>query len=218
MKRNKEWVRYLELMQERPRLFVNEEELIILTDEDVVEQFEMQTGKTIGVVYESPFHLMVVDLVKNSQAKCFAYERLIPAVSTGAVVAIPVIENKFVLLYQYRHALRRKQYAFPRGFGEPGISSAQNVLKELKEELGAKVKSSQLIGSVVADSGIEGSEVSVYLCELENVELQYQYEGIENIELLTREELENWIAEGKIDDGFTLSAYCLLQYGVMAVC
>lgn len=209
MKRNREWRRYLELIQERPQMFVNEGELVILTDEDVVEQFERETGKTIGVVYESPFHLMVVDLVKNPQGQCFAYERLMPAVGTGAVVAIPVLENKFVLLHQYRHALRRKQFAFPRGFAEPGISSAQNVLKELKEELGANVKSSQLIGTVVADSGIDGNEVSVYLCELENAELHYQYEGIENIELLTPEELECWIADGKIDDGFTLAAFCL---------
>ena len=39
MKRNREWRRYLELIQERPQMFVNEGELVILTDEDVVEQF-----------------------------------------------------------------------------------------------------------------------------------------------------------------------------------
>lgn len=209
MKQNQEWCRYLDLLSSRPDSFRNNGQLTIITDEATVEEFEAKTNKTIGVVYESPFNLLVVDLVKAPNGRCFAYERLLPAVEKGAVVAIPMIEGKYVLLKQYRHALRRTQYAFPRGFAEYGITSVDNVLKELREELGAETHSVAFIGTVVADSGICGNEVSVYLCELNNAETKYQYEGIEKIVLLSEKELDDWIANGKIDDGFTLSAYCL---------
>lgn len=211
MKQNQEWCRYLELCNNRPDSFCNNGQLTIITDEAAVEEFEAKTGRTIGVVYESPFNLLVVDLVKAPNGRCFAYERLLPAVEKGAVVAIPMIEGKYVLLKQYRHALRRTQYAFPRGFAEHGITSVDNVLKELREELGAETRSTTFVGTVVADSGICGNEVSVFLCELNNAEVKYQYEGIEKIVLLSPKELDDWIADGKIDDGFTLSAYCLYK-------
>lgn len=211
MKTNKEWLRYRELQAQRPDAFVNNGQLTIISDETSVETFENATGRTIGVLFESPFHLMVVDLVESPDGKRFAYERLMPAVQKGAVVAVPFFQGNYVLLKQYRHALRREQYAFPRGFAEPGVSSAANVLKELREELGADTVSCQFIGSVVADSGVEGNEVSVYACELTHIELKYQYEGIEKIIVLSDAELRSWIASGKIDDGFTLSAYCLYQ-------
>lgn len=211
---NKEWLRYQELIKERPESFANNGQLTILTDEHSVEAFEQQSGQTIGVVYESPFNLMVVDLVEDPNGKRFAHERLLPAISKGAVVAVPIYDGKLVLLNQYRHALRRNQYAFPRGFAEAGISPADNAIKELGEELGAEVKSYRQLGTVVADSGINGNEVSVFLCELKNVELKYQYEGIESLIMLTEDELADWIANGRIDDGFTLAAFCLYRgYG-----
>lgn len=211
IKTNKEWLRYQELIKERPESFANNEQLTILTDEHSVEAFEQQSGQTIGVVYESPFNLMVVDLVEDPSGKRFAHERLLPVVNKGAVVAVPIYDGKLVLLNQYRHALRRNQYAFPRGFAEAGISSADNAIKELGEELGAEVKSYRQLGTVVADSGINGNEVSVFLCELKNVELKYQYEGIESLIMLTEDELADWIANGRIDDGFTLAAFCLYR-------
>lgn len=209
IKNNKEWLRYKELMREHPDSFINNGQLTILTDERIVEEFEQQYCKTIGVVYESSFHLMVVDLVENFNGKRFAYERLLPAIGKGAVVAVPVYNGKLVLLKQYRHAIRRMQYSFPRGYAETGISPVDNVLKELREELGAEVESCKQLGTVAADSGISGNEVSVFLCEIQNLELKYGYEEIEDLVTLTKEELAEWISDGKIDDGFTLAAFSL---------
>lgn len=211
MKTNKEWLLYQELRQERPECFINNGQFTILTDEFIVEAFEQQYCRTIGVVYESPFNLMVVDLVETPDGKRFAYERLIPAVSKGSVAAIPICDGKLVLLNQHRHALRRKQYAFPRGFAEAGSSPADNVIKELQEELGATVKVSKQIGNIIADSGISDNEISVFLCEVDKVELKYQYEGIESLIMLTEDELIKWIANGQIDDGITLAAFSLYQ-------
>ena len=211
MKKNKEWSRYLQLAKERPDMFINQGELDIVMDEQTVCDFEAESHKTIGVVYESPYHILVVDLVKNPRNQLFAYERVMPAVQKGAVVAIPVCEGKIVLLNQYRHALRGGQYAFPRGFAEPGLTPTENVIKELREEVNGVVKNTYFLGNVIADSGFEGNQVAVYLCDLSSYSLQYQHEGIQNLAILTLSELQQWIHDGKINDGFTLSALTLWE-------
>ena len=118
VKFNEEWINYLRLMRERPELFQDDNRLKIVTNLEVVDDFEKKTGKKIGVVYQSEYHLFVVDLVEDTEGYRFAYERLVPAVRKGAVVSIPIYKGKMVLLRQFRHALRSVQYAFPRGFGE----------------------------------------------------------------------------------------------------
>lgn len=153
----------------------------------------------------------VVYLVENMKGERFAYERLIPAVKKGAIVSIPVYDDKFVLLKQYRHAMRAFQYAFPRGFGEEGLSAEENLQKEIKEETGADVKKISHVGTVIADSGIGSNEVDVFACEITEPQLKLHYEGIEEIELLTEKELVKWIAEGRITDGFTLSGYAMYK-------
>ena len=55
----------------------------------------------------------------------------------------------------------------------------------------------------------EDNPVDVYACELSHIEEQPGHEGIETIYFVSREELEEWIRIGKIQDGFTLAAWAL---------
>lgn len=63
-----------------------------------------------------------------------------------------------MLLKQYRHAIRRMQYAFPRGFAEEDDKTpADNAIRELQEEIHAVItKSPVFLGRIVADSGLTG--------------------------------------------------------------
>ena len=204
------WTRYLRLMEERPEAFAANPALPIVTDPREVERFTARTGRTIGVVYESPYRLLVVDLVRGPEGS-FAYERLLPAADGPAMVAVPVWEGKFVLLRQFRHALRGVQTAFPRGFGENGLSAEENVRKEVWEELRAQVLEQRALGKIVADSGLTGGEAHAIFCRITRPEPPLQYEEIQGMVCLDREELEREIAHGQITDGFTLSAYALYQ-------
>ncbi len=208
---SKAWERYMELQKERPECFENSGTITIEFDEEVVKAFEQKTGKTIGIVYESDFNIMVVDLVYDAAGNYFSYERMLPAVKRGAVVCVPKWNDRFVLLWQYRHALRDYQYAFPRGYASEGCSPEENAKKELMEELEAPVSTVEYLGGIVPDSGLAGGEVSVYLCEIENYALHQGYEGIENVRMVTAKELEDMIAKGQITDGFTLGAYAFLK-------
>ena len=210
-----EWKLYIELTNKRPDLFIQSEDLLIITDPDTVNEYVADSGQRLGVVYKSQWNTMLVDLVKNKNGDLFSYDRLI-GTSTGVpVVTIPVYDGKFVLIKQYRHAIRSIQYAFPRGFGEDGLSVEENAVKELSEEVGATFADDariKVIGSVTADSGITSGKVFVVYCEIISYEEKIGYEGIQKTILLSERELGDWIKRGRIDDGFTLAAYSLFSF------
>jgi len=200
---------YFALMKERPELFVQNENLMIETDIEKIKEYETCHNKKIGVVYKSPYNMFIVDLVRNLQGYCFTYERCVPAVKKGAIVSIPVYDGRFVLLKQFRHATRKFQYAFPRGFGEKGLSSEENLKKEIMEEIGSEVISSTFLGNTVSNSGLSSDSADVFYCEVTQPVLKKGYEEITNIELLSADEIKQWISQNKIDDGFTTSALCM---------
>ena len=113
----------------------------IQEDEDAVRltQIEELTGKTFGIAYRSPYHIMVVDPVRRSDIDSaaltdndiYSYERLAQNADQPGIITIPILRKQdkphFVLLKQYRHAIRREQLCFPRGFGENGIPVFNNA-------------------------------------------------------------------------------------------
>ncbi len=205
------WLDYMKLREERPEMFSQSDQLMICLDRNTVLSFMNRTGRAIGVQYKSPFSMMVVDLVMDAGKNLFAYERLLPTVPKSAVVAITKCGEKFVLIKQYRHSLRSDQIAFPRGFGETDLTALENAEKELREELGASAGNIRIIGFVEPDSGLIGSRVAVVCCSVDRTELKSGYEGIKEVLILSREELENRIKDGTISDGFTLAAYALMS-------
>ena len=216
IKYEKAWQEYKKLMTERPDLFQESDDLEIITDEQVVFSYCVENDKTVGVIYKSRFSILVVDLVKDINGKVFTYERLVPA-NSGGIVCIPVYNGKLVLLKQYRHALREYQLSFPRGFGEPDISSEINLLKEIKEELGADIHKYEHIGKIAPDSGLLSNKVDVYYCEISKPSLNKGYEGIIQLEEVTHDEFRSIISTGTITDGFTLAAYTLFQTIMMKI-
>ena len=204
-----EWKKYLQLKKEQPRLFQNNGNIKIVFDENIVENYQIETGNKIGVVYDSQYNMLVVDLVYEVEDKYFSYERILPKVKEGAVVIVPKYKDKYILLKQYRHAMRDTQYAFPRGFGEEDLNSEENVIKEIYEELSARATNIKYLGSVIADSGLMGNKVSVYECEIDCYVQKEANEGIVDIIEVSYEKLIEMVKQEEIDDGFTLSAIAM---------
>ena len=207
----KEWLRYLELKTQRPELFVDNGKIHIVDDEEIIAKFEEETNRKIGVVYESPYTMKVVDLVYEVPEKYFAYERSVPTIQKGAIVTVPIYQDRVILLKQYRHCIRDYEFSFPRGFGEKDVSALENAKKELREEIGAEVEAVHFLGEVTPDSGVQSTVVAVYCCQISSYDPHLQEEGIENIIEITFDELDQLICDGKIRDGFTLSAMCLYE-------
>lgn len=204
---------YFDLMHERPNAFTQSPILSIVTDKQRMLTFMESTNKQLGVVYKSPFHLMVVDLIAGVNGQDFAYERLLPTVEKGAVVCLVEYNNKIVLERVFRHAIRKEQLELPRGFGEPNISGPDNVIKECREELSATIdrNSIKFLGSIIADSGCLAGSADVYFCKAQNVIEKFGYEGIKSLEFISWDSISHFIANGGISDGFTLAALKLFD-------
>lgn len=178
--------------------------------------YEINNNIKLGVVYKSDYNVHIVDLIekkdnKNEIVKYHPYERILPN-EVGAVVAVAKCKGNFILLKQFRHSIRKDQYTFVRGFGEPNITPEQNVIKELKEEIGAiDIQKPKFLGKIVADSGLYGNEVSVFTVEIDSFDFSLKREGIKEILLCSSQELETYISNKKINDGYTLSAYMLYR-------
>ena len=176
----------------------------------VLREYALEHGIKMGLAYKSSYHMMLVDLVKDKHNNIFAYERVTNTVNKGAVVVVVKKQDKFILLKQYRHSMGEEQWCFPRGYGEVNIQASDNVRKEIKEELNADIIGEpKALGQVVADSGLCGTLVDVYLAEIAQYDLKDDYEGIHDIKEVTEEELYNM----NINDGFTLAALTLLKKG-----
>lgn len=196
----------MELLDMEPDLFGGQCEYEIIIDMDVLLEFESTSGKCLGVLYESEYNLLVVDLVRDTKGNTFAYERLIQKNSQSAVLTIPIYEGHFVFIRQNRHATRNQQLCLPRGFGTKGVSLEDNACIELREEIGARVASLQLLGYMTPDSGMLSTRVGMVVAQLESYEDGCDHEGISRVELYTELEVRQMLKAGDIEDGFTLAA------------
>lgn len=170
-----------------------------------------------GLIYESPYNILMVDpIVKRTdtsleKTSIISYERILPAVDNG-VVLVTMHKGKFILIEQFRHAIRKRQLCFPRGNAEIGVGTAENIKRELAEELNTEyLKNPIFLGTVVADSGLSAGTALVYLIEIGQYEANSAHEGIIKSIELTKEEFILQIQNGSINDGFTLSAFSLLE-------
>lgn len=207
----KEWEDYLQLKEIRPELFTHTPAHPIIFDEDKVRTFEAESGRTIGVVYSSPYNKLVVDLVSLDGKYC-AYERIIPTCE-GGVVIVPFCDDKVVVLEQWRHATRSLSYQLPRGFGAPALSAEDNVVKEITEELNIesnKVSGVKYLGAIEPDNGLTSNCVSVYACQVKGVPDRNSHEGINSIKLMNVGTLQDNIRRGMIKDSFTIATLAFL--------
>lgn len=169
-------------------------------------------GVHYGLIYRSIYHTVLVDPVLDSQGVLYPYERILPTEPEDGVVIIPEINGKYILITQYRHALRTTQTGFPRGFSNLDEAPSESALRELSEELHALPASPPaLLGRIVPDSGSTSERASVFLVSLSSWSLQTGHEGIVSAKALSLQELIAFIKEGRIEDGFTLGAVALLQ-------
>lgn len=207
------WDKYLKLKRERPKLFAGEE-LEIVFDEEIIKDFEAKSGREIGILYESAWRLMLVDLVRNCDGKLFAYERVIPR-KTGGVAILPIYDGKVLLVREYRHPVRRWCWEIPRGFGEAASSALSNAKKELHEETGISEAEFTHMGQLMPDSGLTSDRVDLFAADVKelvcSIENQEETETISQVRLFSLDEIQKMIKSGEICDSFTLSAIGIWQ-------
>jgi ADP-ribose pyrophosphatase len=214
---------YFELIKKAPYLFDNTNALLnIVFDDKTILDWESRRKEElrqrslplewakIGVLLDDPYNVLIRDLVKFPNGEMYGYIRSVAAASLkggrGAVI-LPEYQGKILLLHQYRHPTRQWHYEVPRGYGEPNTPSDENARKEVEEETGGKVAELVSLGEFYNNTGYETASVALFYAKLASVGAPEINEGIESFVWLTVKELEEWIANEKITDGFTIAAY-----------
>ena len=203
--------RYFELMQEAPQLFASPApQLKIITDRETIETWMKTSNFVIGIVHETPWNIHCVDLVENPGGARFPYERVLP-VDMGkhhGTVILPRLNDDYILIRIFRHALRTYVWEFPRGFND-GIDEADNAVKELQEEIGADVRKENVryIGTVSPNTAFEAIYVDVFEARIDGYHAPQEEEGIAQIRRVSPEDMRRMIMDGEIIDAFTLTAY-----------
>ena len=219
--------KYLHLMNKRPELFRNTKEtggINIIKD---IERIQLEQKKIkaklheqgkpeewieIGVLAEDQWFYVLRDMVEFPDGKIGGYIRWINRTSQEAggfnVVLMCVQNDKVLMIKKYRHEERGWSWEFPRGFGEPGLTAEENAQKELEEEVGAKASHLTLLNKLSEEKG--GTAVFYAEIETEQKIVLDSGEGITSYRWVSQRELDELVAQGKLEDWFSLWAYALM--------
>lgn len=207
------WEKYLQLVKERPGLFSGNG-LVVVLDEKTIKEFEENSGREIGVLCESPWRYVLVDLVRDADGRLFAFERIVP-VRSGGVAILPIYDGKVVLIREYRHPVAKWCWEIPRGFGEPAASALDNAKKELFEETGIKRAEFVHLGQLMPESGLMSDRVDVFIADVKELNCttlnKEANEVINSVRLFGLDELKAMVKSGEIADSYTLAAIGIWQ-------
>jgi ADP-ribose pyrophosphatase len=160
-----------------------------------------------GVVYADPYTLVVRDAVRRPDGSLGTYARTIPASGAAGAAILPVIGGQVVLLRHFRHATRAWHLEIPRGFGEPGVSAADQARQELREEIGADADSLTGLGPFHSNTGMASDQVELFLAEIHEFGDPQTAEGISLVETCPPDRVGQLIDSGEISDSFTIGAF-----------
>ena len=198
--------------------------LALVTDPDAIAEFERESGLTAGVLTNPPYYNICMDVYRSGKTgRCFRYCNVTYSRQGAAVLVIVRTkeEGYFLLNRQYRPLLHKTVLEIPRGFADPDDpDAAYTAVRELAEETGLNLLEEKAqsccqiteIGTVHPDSGLSNSSVALILAEIRTDQIpelavKDQNETILGHLLVTEAELSDMIADERITDGFTLSAY-----------
>ena len=124
----------------------------------------------------------------------------------GAVVLLPLLDRDTVVLIEnYRPAVRETLLELPAGTREPEESPERTAARELAEETGYTARQLNELHEFYSSPGISDERMHLFVAR-ELTAGEAQREATEQIEnrVATRQEIRQWIAQGRIRDGKTL--------------
>ncbi len=125
---------------------------------------------------------------------------------TGAVVLLPILDDgRVVMIHNVRFAVGETLLELPAGTLEPGEAPDATAGRELIEETGYHATSLKLVHEFYSCPGICDELMRLYVATglREGAPDREETEQIEN-RIVTRDEIERFIAEGKIRDAKSL--------------
>lgn len=127
----------------------------------------------------------------------------------GAVILVRAAD-RIALVRVYRYATNAWEWALPRGFADEDDSTA-TARREVEEELGLHGVTPVRLGTVTPDSGLMSTQVDLHRVVLDALPdtVSHDPQEVHEVAWVSVEELERRIADGEIQDAFTIAAITL---------
>jgi ADP-ribose pyrophosphatase len=134
-------------------------------------------------------------------------ERIVEKIEhRGSVVIIPILNDKVILLKQYRPVINKWLYELPAGTLEHD-DVIEEAKRELLEETGYEANEIKYLFKFYTSPGIITEVMHVVLAKNLNYKGRKLEEGeVINVELKSFEEIKNMIFKREIVDGKTIAA------------
>lgn len=130
---------------------------------------------------------------------------------SDGIVLVPVFLDVIYFVEVFRYPVKQYFLELPRGSLNIDESFSDAAERELKEELGVSGAVTQL-GNIYPDAGLLHTKTAIYYAALNNRPFATtDADEISTIVGIPQHQLFRTIAEGKIQDGFSLAAICLAR-------
>lgn len=130
-------------------------------------------------------------------------------VHRGAVGVLPIVDNKILLVKQYRHAAGEILWEIPAGIFREGETPEECAIRELREETGLSPINLVKLGEIFVSPGCSTEKIYLFYADKFKPDPLPKDED-EDIELgeFAIDTFKQMIEEGKIKDGKTLASFC----------
>lgn len=179
-----------------------------------MQNFSSQTPRVIYRHETSPTLELASVPVRTSSGEAQHWHLLTAQDGQPGVVCLVVHEQLLLIGRHWRLPERRKEWEFPRGFGEPGETTEDSARREVLEETGLNTSAVRVLGRMFADSGLLGNAIDVVLVEVTDGVDDRRPSADDELTSLTwvsTDQLTTMIRDGEIRDGITLAAFAMLQ-------
>jgi 8-oxo-dGTP pyrophosphatase MutT (NUDIX family) len=170
-----------------------------------VDEPPIRTVRAV-LAYENRYVQVYDDEVVFPSGRAGTYLRIVESRGRPGVVALALAGDRVALVHSYRYPSGAWEWGLPRGFANADDPVA-SILTELDEELGGRPEEIQPLVRVASNSGLLAGRVQVFLARYaQPVAAPADPDEIHAVRWVPLDRLRAEIAEGLIDDGFTLAA------------
>lgn len=189
--------KYMKLVDNYPQYFKQHKQSRLVLDMGAL----FRSNKDLGVIYEGSTFQVIVDLVQDQNKNLTEQARIIPADDIKKFLIIAVYQDRFILLKQFIHSIRKYQYMFP--------TASLESKSDLSNKFGISINSFKYLGKLVADSSISCIETEIYTCLVDSFMVDTFSHESAGAFLISEVDFEKLIAQGKLTDASTLAAYSM---------